>query len=192
MKLYLVRHGETEWNREHRIQGREDIPLNEEGKHQAEYCAKSLAGKKLDCIVSSPLARAKDTAAAIAAFHAQTPFAAMDGLVERDFAKSSGALPEEIKKIREKNGGSLPGAEERSVVAKRAGECFRQLFSEYPQGEVLAVTHGGVISAVLDYFGGPGYHGIFLDNVFISVLEVTKEGFKVVEVNVSPEIVGAS
>ena len=69
MKLILIRHGRTEWNVQGRVQGRTDIPLDETGRMQAQAVAKCLAGEKIDAIYASPLSRAFDTAAAIAAYH---------------------------------------------------------------------------------------------------------------------------
>ena len=62
MKLYIVRHGETDWNKARKIQGRSDIPLNEFGRHLARETAKGLADVHFDLCFTSPLSRAKETA----------------------------------------------------------------------------------------------------------------------------------
>ena len=69
MKLILVRHGETLWNKENKIQGITDIGLNERGIEQAEKLAYSLQKEELDAIITSPLRRAYDTAQAIGKYH---------------------------------------------------------------------------------------------------------------------------
>ena len=69
MKLILVRHGETIWNKEKKIQGITDIGLNEKGIEQAEKLAYSLQKEELDAIITSPLRRAYDTAQAIGKYH---------------------------------------------------------------------------------------------------------------------------
>lgn len=69
MKLILVRHGETIWNKEKKIQGITDIGLNEKGIEQAEKLAYSLQKEELDAIITSPLRRAYDTARAIGKYH---------------------------------------------------------------------------------------------------------------------------
>lgn len=62
MKIYTVRHGQTEWNKKGLYQGKTDVPLNEEGKKQATLVKEKLKDKKIDLIISSPLKRAKETA----------------------------------------------------------------------------------------------------------------------------------
>lgn len=66
MRIILVRHGQTKWNSEGRVQGRTDIPLNARGMAQAEAVGEWLSGRKLDAVYASPLMRAHDTAKAIA------------------------------------------------------------------------------------------------------------------------------
>ena len=65
MKLYIIRHGETEWNTEEVFRGRKDVPLNEAGLSQAELTGAFLADKGVDAVYSSPLVRATQTAQAI-------------------------------------------------------------------------------------------------------------------------------
>ena len=67
MRMLLLRHAETDWNRERRFQGGRDVPLSATGRQQAESAARLLAATRLDAVWSSPLRRARDTAAAIAA-----------------------------------------------------------------------------------------------------------------------------
>ena len=71
MMIYIVRHGETQWNADGRIQGRRDIELNENGRRQAEAAAEALRGKSFQALITSPLSRAKQTGAILAQF-AQT------------------------------------------------------------------------------------------------------------------------
>ena len=66
MKICLIRHGETDWNVIGKLQGREDIPLNENGKIQAQYCGKALKNMVWTTIITSPLSRARQTAEIIA------------------------------------------------------------------------------------------------------------------------------
>ena len=65
MKLYVARHGETQWNAENKICGRTDIPLNERGMEQAKLLAERMANEKVDLIIASTMIRARQTAAAV-------------------------------------------------------------------------------------------------------------------------------
>src|SRR6185436_91891 len=74
MRLIIVRHGESEWNRVGRYQGQCDAPLSDLGLRQAEALARRLSDEPLDVIFTSPLQRAAKTAEAIARYHPNTPF----------------------------------------------------------------------------------------------------------------------
>ena len=73
-RILLIRHGETDWNRVHRFQGRSDLPLNQEGRDQAHALALGLKDQSLTAIYSSPLARAVETARLIKVFHPRSLF----------------------------------------------------------------------------------------------------------------------
>ncbi len=72
-RIILIRHGETEWNRLHRFQGRSDVPLNPKGINQARALALALKNEIITTIYSSPLKRAFETALRISRFHPSTP-----------------------------------------------------------------------------------------------------------------------
>ena len=96
--LLLARHGETDWNRELRIQGSSDIELNELGRQQAQFLAQELTDVDLDAIYSSDLSRARATAAAVAATHGlevtldprlrERSFGSWEGLTREDVSAS--------------------------------------------------------------------------------------------------------
>ena len=90
MNLYLVRHGETEWNRGGRAQGRADIPLNEAGLQQAQALSRAFSSMSVADILSSPSQRALHTAEAIAAPHS-CGVTTDDNLLELDFGALDGA-----------------------------------------------------------------------------------------------------
>jgi len=73
IRILLIRHGETEWNRIHRFQGRIDVPLNQEGIDQAQALARTLKNERFAAIYSSPLTRAMETARLVKGFHPSTP-----------------------------------------------------------------------------------------------------------------------
>ena len=81
---YFVRHGQTDWNAEHKIMGSVDIPLNEAGENQAIEMREKLKDKKFDVIFTSPMKRAKKTAEIIGEPHKETPIVIADELRERE------------------------------------------------------------------------------------------------------------
>ncbi|GAB6280372.1 MAG: histidine phosphatase family protein [Thermovirga sp.] len=96
--IFLIRHGETDWNREGRFQGKMDIPLNALGRKQAEAAAKALESAAIDRVVSSSLSRAADTANASAALLGLA-VEIMDGFREIDHGLWEGHTAEEVEKI---------------------------------------------------------------------------------------------
>ena len=98
MKIYLIRHGETDWNLQGRLQGREDIPLNQTGILQAEACGEALRAVRLDSIHTSPLMRAEETAEIIAAWQ-QCPVIVNSELIERDYGRLAGLSPQERQRF---------------------------------------------------------------------------------------------
>ena len=159
MKIFLVRHGETEWNRINRFQGISDIPLNEKGKAQAEALAQALKDETIDVVYSSPLIRAGETAKAIRHFHPSSLFFEEEGLKEMDLGDFEGMeaphwakqYPEFRKKWSESPASiKLPGGESLKGVQTRAVktlECIIQNHS--PETTLLICSHNFVIHAIL-------------------------------------------
>lgn len=148
MLLYLVRHGETDWNRARRIQGSTDIPLNETGREQARAAGRLLARRKWDAVYASPLSRAFETAAIIAReVGADTPVA-VEALVERHYGEAEGL--EDIELNRRFPGDTpVPGRETRTAVVERVIPALIELAEQHPEQSIIVVSHGGVIRSVL-------------------------------------------
>lgn len=87
--IYLVRHGETNWNAEKRMQGQTDIPLNDKGEQQATLCGAALKPEDYDVVISSQLQRAKRTAEIINQYLG-LPFEVMEDFAERHFGDAEG------------------------------------------------------------------------------------------------------
>jgi phosphoserine phosphatase len=119
MRVFIVRHGETDWNVEGRIQGITDIPLNANGLEQAQKIANRLRLEPINAILASPLSRAKKTAEEIAKYHPQSPIIDFPELAEVSFGEAEG----------------LTG---REFITKYPRLAFRQT----PQ-EVFVQKHGG-------------------------------------------------
>ncbi|PZQ91629.1 MAG: histidine phosphatase family protein [Leifsonia xyli] len=147
-ELYLVRHGETDWNAARRIQGRTDIPLNEAGRAQAREAAELLARQRWDAVYASPLARAHETASIIAQRLGLHEVTDLDALVERDYGDAEGMSFDEVEALH-LAGVRAPGQETREEVAARMVPALLALAERHPGERLVVVSHGGAIRAVL-------------------------------------------
>ena len=150
-QIYIVRHGETDWNKYRKFQGQTDIPLNEEGRLQAEKLAEALkALLPFDRIVSSDLDRARETAA-IMTRGFDTPIQADAGFREMDFGDWEGL---DMKAIEERwpgqlnewfSGGRLhvPNGETQELLFERAWRRFRHWADMGDYQKMAIVCHGG-------------------------------------------------
>jgi probable phosphoglycerate mutase len=146
--LYLVRHGETDWNAQRRIQGSTDIPLNATGRAQAATTGALLARRDWDGIFSSPLSRAFETASIIArevGLDTPEPVAA---LVERNYGDAEGLGWEQVES-RFPGDTPVPGRETHAEVAARVVPALVDLATSRPGESLIVVSHGGVIRSVL-------------------------------------------
>lgn len=147
-KLALVRHGETDWNAEGRLQGRMDIALNEVGRGQARAAGRELlAAGGWDVLVSSPLARAAETASLAGVVLGLEPTETLAGLAERDYGRCEGrvvaGLPRhDIDRL-------LESAEPEDEVADRGVRSLAGLVERYPGRNVVAVAHGTLLRLTL-------------------------------------------
>ena len=159
MKFFLVRHGETEWNRINRFQGISDISLNAKGKAQAEALAQALKDETIDVVYSSPLIRARETAKAIRHFHPSSLYFEEEGLKEMDLGDFEGMdaphwakqYPEFRKKWRESPSSvKLPGGESLKGVQIRAVKTLERIIQNHrPETILLICSHNFVIHAIL-------------------------------------------
>jgi 2,3-bisphosphoglycerate-dependent phosphoglycerate mutase len=153
--IVLVRHGETDWNRERRFQGHADVPLNELGRRQARELAATLADDSFDAAYASPLRRALETAEIVAA-DLGMPVEAHEGLVEVDVGSWSGLttaeaeqrFPDGFRRWRETRAGGWTDGETYDELGARVTAALRGIAARHPGGRVLAVTHGGPIRSV--------------------------------------------
>ena len=157
--LYLVRHGETDWNRQRRIQGLTDIPLNETGRSQARATGMLLSRRHWDGIFSSPLGRAVETASIIAAVVGLGEPTLVDALVERNYGQAEGLDWIEVER-RYPPGTTVPGRESREQVGARVIPALMRLAAERPGESLLIVSHGGAIRSVLNQVEPSASHGM--------------------------------
>lgn len=148
----LLRHGQTDWNVERRLQGRESVPLNVIGREQSNACGEVFrraaeAGFKISRVYTSPLGRAMETAEAVARIALLPAAQIEDELNERDYGTLSGLTVEE-RKNNYKSGVRATGIESVKDTAARMKRVLVAISEGEDDGAVLAVTHGGVINAL--------------------------------------------
>jgi uncharacterized phosphatase len=184
MRIYLVRHGETEWNQQMRMQGREDIPLNEHGIRQAEECARAFEKIHVKRIVSSPLERALHTARIIGNHIKVEDILIDEDLTERDFGIYSGCTYE--KRDSYKNSDGSDGVETVEQLLSR----MNKMIQKYRGGEdIILVSHGAAINAIISIVskGEIGLGKTWLKNACISLLECSEDKISVIFYNLTAE-----
>jgi len=154
-RLYLVRHGETDWNREGRIQGHRPTALNETGRRQADLLAAFFAPCPLRAVWSSDLPRALETAERIAAPHGLA-VVAKEALRERNLAPLEGLMGDEVTAAL-KDGDfatwyDMPGVEGDEAMLARLLPVLAE--ARLVEGEAVLATHGGVQKALLYHLLG--------------------------------------
>jgi broad specificity phosphatase PhoE len=142
--LLLARHGETDWNRELRIQGSSDVALNDLGHEQVRRLAGELADVHLDAIYASDLARARETAEAIAATHG-LDIHLDERLRERSFGSWEGLSREDIAAL---PAGSHHDGESDDEVRNRVLAAVDDIARAHPGQQVLVVSHGGALNTL--------------------------------------------
>jgi probable phosphoglycerate mutase len=146
--LALVRHGQTDWNAQRRLQGSTDIPLNDVGRGQARDAVAALSGYEWDAIVSSPLSRAAETADLIAAGLGLSVARRVPELTERSFGPAEGLQDgPELDGLRIPDG--FRGAESEDEAASRGLASLEALAEEFRGRRVLVVAHGTLIRVSL-------------------------------------------
>lgn len=158
MALYFVRHGQTDWNAEKRIMGRTDIPLNEQGRRQAEEVRNNLANKALVAIFASPLSRALETAKIIAEKHSNVSLTIAPELIERDFGEFEGLVNDGNYFFGLWSYGNddetIKQGETTKQVQQRVDAFIDRIRGEYEDNDALLVAHGGVGVMIEAYFRG--------------------------------------
>jgi len=152
-RLCIVRHGETAWNAEHRVQGQLDAPLSEVGRAQALAVARALAGERFAAVYSSDLSRARDTAQPAArALGLEVRLDARlrerhYGVFERlTYAECEARYPEDYARFLARDPEfDFRTGESLRLFYQRAVGCVEEIAARYPGESILVVTHGGVL-----------------------------------------------
>lgn len=196
-RLILVRHGQTEWNAQRRWQGATDIPLDETGRRQARAAAGHYASLDPVAIWSSPLSRAHDTAAEVAAVTG-LDIRTDDRLKEMDFGRAEGhvweealALDPEIAGWRVGQDFLWPGGESGVLVQRRMSRVLAQIHESSPAGAVLVFSHGTAIRMGTAAMFGWDIEAVWrldsMDNCCSTGLTPTSAGWRLDHFNASPQ-----
>lgn len=153
-RISLVRHGQTDWNRDGRIQGRSDIPLNDTGREQARETGRALRGRDFAGIYASPLSRALETAAIIAGELRMPEPTPVPGLEERSYGDAEGMTSPEVRAAFGEDRTRVPGWEDDGSLLSRVLAALARLGAHHAGEHVLVVAHGGVIGAVARHLTG--------------------------------------
>ena len=194
-RIVLVRHGQTEWNRDERFRGRADVPLNATGRMQAEVTGRRVAQQwRPSAVYSSPLQRALDTAAAIAA-PLGLEVQPVAGLVDINYGDWQGLSPAEARAqwpdlvdawYRTPHLVHIPGGEDLDTLRRRGLAALQELASRH-EGETNAAVGHTVINRVLILgalrLGNDRFWHLHQDTCAINVLEAEAGDFTLVSLN---------
>ncbi|SDT42302.1 histidine phosphatase family protein [Microlunatus soli] len=149
--IALVRHGETEWNRQHRWQGRAGAPLNDLGRRQAEAAAEPLRrilpdGREWSWMITSPLERAVQTGEQITRSLPVMPVGTDTDLVERDYGVADGMLATEA--AQRWPDGNFPEMETDQQIRARGARAIRRIAAAH-EGDGIVVAHGSLIRMLI-------------------------------------------
>ena len=158
-QLIIIRHGETEWNLEGRIQGHLDSPLTETGRAQAEAIAERLQTVEVNALYSSDLGRAYTTAQFVSHKTGQVILTdkrlrelylgKFEGLTEEDVEKR---FPEAYVYLKKADPGYIyPGGESKEQFSLRVISCLEELMVKHEGEQIVVITHGGALSRLIRY-----------------------------------------
>ncbi len=194
MRLILVRHGETEWNREGRFQGQSPVGLSEKGIRQARETARALVAMKPTAIYSSPLTRAMMTANEIgkAVSLEVTP---LEGIKEVHLGEMEGITGREMRDRfaqfyatwrRDPSQAVFPAGESMRQLQERAWNAIVGLEKAHPNGAVVAVSHNFAIRTILCRFMGlplSRFHRLRVDLASVGVLQTNGSNRQMLAMN---------
>jgi probable phosphoglycerate mutase len=167
MNLYVMRHGQTDWNKEKKLQGRVDVPLNKTGLQQAEEAREVLGNIPIDVIVCSPMQRTRQTVEILNRGRG-IPVIYDERIVERGFGPMEGKTPHDFdfrafwdydQNIK------LGDAEKIQDLFKRVYDFLDEAKTKYENENVLLITHGAATIPIYCYYKGEIPKGTLLDEL---------------------------
>ncbi len=189
-EMYLLRHAETNANKNFIVQGRMDNPINDKGIEQAIQTGKFLKSQKItfDLVISSPLKRAYRTAQLVnRGMLLSRPIIIDRNLIERNFGDYDGkAITDDYYELTRK--GLIPHMETDEQLETRVVEALKIIAEKYPNKRLLIVTHSHVIKALLNRFLDDFTYMNFLHNCSINKIKYQDGNFEIIEYNINPII----
>ena len=186
MRIILARHGETDYNKNKKVQGHSDIPLNEEGIKQGKAAGEKITNYDIDVAYSSTLGRAFDTARYMLDNSNNEINKMLDVIKDKRLIEKSYGDYEGISFAEYAAGlqnGEMRGMELDEDAADRVEEFFKEKYKEHPDKTILAVCHGGLIRSFLTEKGIKRVGRGVIKNTSVSVLEYDGNKFKLIEFN---------
>lgn len=189
MKLIITRHGETEENKAGIIQGHLQGHLSEKGKWQAKQVALRLKNERIDCIYSSDLARAANTAQEIAKFHPNISFELVQDLREKYLGNWQGKTKKELGFNNLKSVADIfcEKGEPTEKLYKRARNFLEKIYSEHSDKTVLFVGHNGINKAIVAVITGKDESAFFnienQHNTAITVFNLYPKDYEMIDFN---------
>lgn len=187
LRLYLVRHAESEWNRSSRYAGQQDVPLSTRGKEQANRIARRLSQEHLDALYASPLQRARETAS-IVGKACNVSLTVDPDLAEIHHGEWEGlttlqvhaAFPSEYERwLSHPDRAIMPGGETLDQVSERVRAAFSRIQQKHANGKVGIFSHDAVLRVLLLRCLGLELEHFWkweLENASVSMVDVTEKG----------------
>lgn len=200
-RIFLARHGQTEWNKIHRFQGRSDQPLNETGRRQALALANALKDNEFTAVYSSPLSRARETADLVCQYHPDVTIVEEEDIVEMELGEFDGIdgrqwrdqYPDFLRAWAESPGSvRMPGGENLEEVQARAIKVLERIVELHPPGSTLLVCgHNFVLLSILCHamdISLDRFREVKMDTASYSILQYSDGRFSMEVMNVCPHI----
>ncbi len=192
LEIILVRHGQTDWNRDRRVMGARPIPLNTQGKREITQLAQLLSDVEFDIIYTSPLMRAFQTSRILSRGRS-VKVEKVTEIQEIDYGEWVGRTFEDIS--REKmfktyyanpKDAQAPGGEKMTEVIKRGASFIESLRKKHKEGRLVVVSHADVIKSILIHYMEldlNDLHKFRVDNGAVSLLQFEAERARVLSIN---------
>lgn len=197
MRLYFIRHGETDWNKVKRLQGKSDIPLNSFGEHLAEETGAALRNVPFDLAYTSPLKRARKTAELVIGKR-NIPILDEPRIEEMSFGIYEGLICKEgASEIQDPDFFNFFHAPEKyhapkdgesfEEVLKRTGEFLEELRKDttHAKQTILIATHGAALGAMMCYIKGNSIKDFWgsgvQKNCAVTIVDATENGYQILE-----------